>query len=444
MVGEPIDTGVFEALCSAIERLCQTYKSNWDVEWSVDHAGKLWLLQARPITRTVLIPAGDTAELSIPASPGTAHGPAFLVEDDDASALQEGDVLVAEITEVDFVPAMKRAAAIVTEHGGMLSHAAIVARELGKPCVVGVTGALAKLDPGADTTVDGTTGIVSQGNLHLGTASHEEIDWRSLCFYDRGIEIPAANHQVYVEALPTGMVAYSADDMTPAERLDIESALRHQFRRPVAIVEDQKLLWYREWRRWDQMPVVSFLESMFISAISQWNRDGLAQAIAALKTIAAESTQTNHVSKSHELYVCEVGAALHALCGVAVEGIGAWASYRDTLPWRRRHKLRYDQMLILSPADKRVDPRLARVLGCLEVLSKLRNESYPYFVETGAFTVEYFQTRAALVTAVCEEQGLIYADETTSLDEIYALGTFRRNHSDWLERAIQQLGLQNR
>jgi pyruvate,water dikinase len=437
--GRPIDSGAFDTVCKTIERLCRNYDGAWDIEWSIDDDGTLWLLQMRPITRTVLIPDTETSGTSVPASPGTASGPAFLVDDDDASALNEGDVLVAEITEVDFVPAMKRAAAIVTEHGGMLSHAAIVARELGKPCVVGVTGALSMLRPGVNTDVDGTNGIVTQGALALGIHDSQEIDWRSLCFYDRGLEVTAADHAVYVEALPTGLTAYSADELTPQQRTDIERDLRRQFRRPVTLVEDQKLLWYREWRRFDQIPMVSFLHAMFTSAIAAWNAEELIRVIDVVKSLAATSAREPSTSKLHELYTREIGAALHALCGVAVEGIGAWASYRDTALWRQQHGVRYDQMLLLSRDDPRTTPELARTLDCLAVLSTLRNESYPYFIETGAFTLEYFQTRADLVTAVCAEQKLGFIDETSSLDEIYGLAAFRAYHPDWLERAAESV-----
>jgi len=79
--------------------------------------------------------------------------------------VKQGDVLVASMTTPDFVPAMKRAAAIVTERGGRTCHAAIVSRELGIPCVVGVTDAMKKLPVDLEITVDG-----SRGNVHEGRA----------------------------------------------------------------------------------------------------------------------------------------------------------------------------------------------------------------------------------------------------------------------------------
>lgn len=78
-----------------------------------------------------------------PASLGTAVGrPKIVHTEKDMLALKQGEVLVAEMTSPEYVPAMKRAVAIITERGGRTCHAAIVSRELGVPCIVGAEGAV--------------------------------------------------------------------------------------------------------------------------------------------------------------------------------------------------------------------------------------------------------------------------------------------------------------
>ncbi|TAN33400.1 hypothetical protein EPN28_02520 [Patescibacteria group bacterium] len=94
----------------------------------------------------------------IGASPGRARGPARLVAKAEGAEFNDGEVLVCEMTTVDYVPLMKKAAAIVCEQGGLLSHAAIVARELKKPCVVRVKDAMKKIRDGDIIDVDGDTG----------------------------------------------------------------------------------------------------------------------------------------------------------------------------------------------------------------------------------------------------------------------------------------------
>jgi pyruvate, water dikinase len=138
-----------------------------DVEWAIS-SGTTWLVQARPIT-TLGGPAGESREHEVlarglSAAPGSASGPVrVLLRPEDGNRLADGEVLVAPMTNPDWLPTIRRAAALVTETGGMTCHAAIVARELGVPCVVGVRNATTELRDRTMVTVDGTHGQVTAG-----------------------------------------------------------------------------------------------------------------------------------------------------------------------------------------------------------------------------------------------------------------------------------------
>ena len=144
-----------------------------DVEWATEN-GKIYIVQTRPIT-TLKETAGATHDIDAPvilsgapASPGVASGPVRIVPDpSQIDKVLVGDVLVAEMTTPDFVPAMKRASAIVTDRGGRTAHAAIVSRELGIPCVVGCERATAILKDGQIITVDGGNGKVYDGKIEV-------------------------------------------------------------------------------------------------------------------------------------------------------------------------------------------------------------------------------------------------------------------------------------
>jgi pyruvate, water dikinase len=159
----------------AIER---EYRAPQDTEWAFDPAGKIWMLQSRPITTIGGAPQPEEGPPSasqadegalllrgLGAAPGRASGAARLLSSlDDAPKLGDGDVLVTHMTSPDWVPLMRKAAAIVTDSGGMTCHAAIVSRELGIPCVVGTGEATKKLRDGELITVDATAGAIREGS----------------------------------------------------------------------------------------------------------------------------------------------------------------------------------------------------------------------------------------------------------------------------------------
>jgi pyruvate, water dikinase len=154
-------------------RLEDHYKFPQDIEWAKE-GGRLYIVQTRPVT-TIKEQKKETTQITAPvllsgapASPGIAYGTVKIVADaGQIDKVLQGDVLVAEMTTPDFVPAMKRAAAIVTDRGGRTAHAAIVSRELGIPCVVGTGNAMATLKDGQVITVDGSTGKVYNGKIEV-------------------------------------------------------------------------------------------------------------------------------------------------------------------------------------------------------------------------------------------------------------------------------------
>ncbi|MFW1078424.1 phosphoenolpyruvate synthase [Vibrio parahaemolyticus] len=157
------------------------YQRPMDIEWAKDGIdGKLYIVQARPetvcsqteqnvIERYELNNKADVLVEGRAIGQRIGKGPVRLVDSlDQMSLVQEGDVLVTDITDPDWEPVMKKASAIVTNRGGRTCHAAIIARELGIPAIVGCGDATSKLTDGATVTVscsEGETGYVYQGDL---------------------------------------------------------------------------------------------------------------------------------------------------------------------------------------------------------------------------------------------------------------------------------------
>ena len=169
-----------EALARQAVAIEEHYGRPMDIEWGKDgEDGRIYILQARP--ETVKSRAGRTQVrfslkerapvLSRGRSIGqrVGAGPARVVSSvAEMSLVQPGEVLVADMTDPDWEPVMKRAAAIVTNRGGRTCHAAIIARELGIPAVVGCGSATQEIPRGEEVTVscaEGEEGFVYQGRL---------------------------------------------------------------------------------------------------------------------------------------------------------------------------------------------------------------------------------------------------------------------------------------
>ena len=168
------------------------YKRPMDIEWGKDGTdGKLYILQARPETvqsrsgniihrftlrsRSTVVTTGRSIGHKI------GSGIAKVISDvSEMNRIQDGDVLVSDMTDPDWEPVMKRASAIVTNRGGRTCHAAIIARELGIPAVVGCGDATKIIQDGSPVTVscaEGDEGFVYEGALKF---DEQEIELDSL------------------------------------------------------------------------------------------------------------------------------------------------------------------------------------------------------------------------------------------------------------------------
>lgn len=172
-------------LADYAKKIEKHYGCYMDMEWGVDErTNKIWILQARPETvwsrrnkeggakvqesKSMTTTDHKVIVKGLPASPGRVSGRVHVILDPSRiDEFKEGEILVTEMTAPDWVPAMKKAKAIVTDSGGMTCHASIVSRELGIPCIVGTKSrgeaATVTIPDGIDVTIDATHGVVYEG-----------------------------------------------------------------------------------------------------------------------------------------------------------------------------------------------------------------------------------------------------------------------------------------
>ncbi|HSN57045.1 MAG TPA: phosphoenolpyruvate synthase [Candidatus Sulfomarinibacteraceae bacterium] len=233
------------------------YRRPMDIEWAKDGgSGELFILQARPETvhsqkkaatvRTYrLLEEGPERVAGLAIGQGVAAGPVRrIASPDEAGDFDKGSVLVTGMTDPDWVPLMERAAAIVTDHGGRTSHAAIVSRELGIPAVVGTGDATGVLGDGDEVTVSclgGDRGVVYEGELdfeaedldlddvpktstdvlmNIGSPSAAMRWWRLPC---RGIGLARMEYLInnVIEVHPMALVRFDeVEDAAARERIE--------------------------------------------------------------------------------------------------------------------------------------------------------------------------------------------------------------------------------
>lgn len=173
-----------ESLAKMVVTIEKHYQRPMDVEWAKDgNDGRIYIVQARPETvqsRTkknvretfVLKQKGELISVGRAIGSKIGQGKVRLLNSlDQMNKFQEGDVLLTDMTDPDWEPIMKRASAIITNRGGRTCHAAIIARELGIPAVVGCGDATEKVEEGTEVTVSCAQG--DEGNIYAGLLDFE-------------------------------------------------------------------------------------------------------------------------------------------------------------------------------------------------------------------------------------------------------------------------------
>lgn len=207
-----------------------------DIEWARDgRTGELFVVQARPETvesrrspgmldRWTLGAPGEVLLTGQAIGAGIGAGPARVVHDvGELGDFQHGDVLVARMTDPDWVPVMRKAAAIVTDDGGRTCHAAIVSRELGVPCVVGAGTATTALRGGVSVTVscaEGTEGQIYRGVLPF---QRTAVDMRALPRTTTSVQVNLADPGMafHVGQLPVAGVGLARQEFIIANALGV-------------------------------------------------------------------------------------------------------------------------------------------------------------------------------------------------------------------------------
>lgn len=255
------DKMLFVDLINNLKNIKTKTSEELDMEWCITESGEAYFVQARPITKKIII--REKMSTGAIASPGYCSDMIYTIDediDDDEMIEQKikdfptGAILLAKTTDTNYVPAMKRASGIITTEGSVLSHAAIIAREFGIPCITGYKDAFKIFKDGKVATIDTNNKSIIYDDKIISFGTGKEINLLELYNFDNIVEERVDDNLILVESVEDEFGIHIDDSLEQSEIDKIEIFIRKKYRKSPIILKDQKFLWYTEFERYKKFP----------------------------------------------------------------------------------------------------------------------------------------------------------------------------------------------
>ncbi|MGH3620638.1 MAG: PEP/pyruvate-binding domain-containing protein [Sciscionella sp.] len=401
-----------------------------DIEWAIAD-DKLWLLQSRPITAPVTVQdepvATDTNALltGFGASPGHVTANVRILRESD-DPFEPGAILVAANTDTDFLPAMHQASGFVTEEGGLLSHAALVARELDLPCIVGAAQATTTLSDGQLVTIDGGTGLVYAGNTEpTGTTSPVTYDFTGLYCFDTVHELIVDSVSIIVEPSADGYAVWLPPSEDESRQQELAPTLRKQLAAPVRFPVSDKYPIYIAYAR--RMRESTAFRTAFGKLLATtWTLDAhelhqILQMLLAHSQACLTATERESDPLVAYLLLDTVGGNYLLGNTIFPEGYGIRAVYQAISPRASRAGTGVSNYLV--DAHYADDP----AVRYYTLLAETRASSYPAYVAFGGTDDPYYERLNAARERLATNLGVKGQDRETVQTAIAAAAQAQPN-----------------
>ena len=379
-----------------------------DIEWCIDKNGNPYFVQARPITSTVFINR-QTNNSGIIASRGYAEAETYVIDENQSDEeieksikdFKEGSILVAGVTETLYMPAIKKAKGIITEEGSALSHAAIVSRELGIPCIAGYKDAISAFPTGTKIILDASNGKIISNGIENSINSKKSFEYGELYCFDNGVKVDFDGTIVFFETTPNGMMLYmSSDEATPKKMEEIEKFARKNFNCSPEQHFDDKNLWYLEIERFKKLPYFNDMCNEMHDIVKE-------QSIEKLDKFYSRNLQMLSALVDYKKYECnnskekliidEIGAAVNLILDALLPlGYALRECYISSMQDLNKNGININDLLSLNVQDLK-DESLVKTKLFLDKVAINRNEVYEKICKIGATSPEYFEEREKLI-----------------------------------------------
>lgn len=399
--GDIQDQSIITSLLESINKINKFFQKGMDIEWCIDNNNITTIVQARPITKHILIPEINKNS-GIIASIGNCKGKTFVINSDlDDNELiplinsfPEGSILIAPFTDTQYMPAINKAVGIITEEGSILSHAAIISREKGIPCVVAFKNASKFFPTGTDVSLNTATGEIKSENFSS-KCEDRDLDWESLYIFDNLDEDATIdNCRILVERSvfdKNDVVVHTPYEVTSNQYNNIEYYIRKKYHQPAKFCASEKYLWFDEYERFSNYKIFNKYLKLCKDICKEQSIEKLKQLYQLILNTAEHIVQlkqiTNNPSTTFELE--EILASLHLIAdSIIPDGYGLLSVYNKVLSFQ---SVSFKEFL--NGNFDKTNTELVECFNFLKTISHFRNTICQQFVDIGAYSFDYFDDR---------------------------------------------------
>lgn len=398
------DISRLDGLLKELEAVIYKFESPMDIEWCLDKNGETYLIQARPITKVVFLNKKSSTE-AVAASIGQAKGKTFTIGNDleegeltqKLKDFPEGAILVAEYTDTQYLPAIEKASGILTEEGSILSHAAIISREKGIPCIVGYNNACKLFPTGTEITLDATNGkVISSDTTVEAKGRVKDIDWGSAYCFDSINGVLINGKKVLFETTLDGLAVHLPGNMSSEDLEKVETLARKFYHTSPTRYQDDKYLWYFEKGRFENFPFFNEIIKISKTIAKELDQAGMVDFYEklTLQAKALVDKRVNISNASERFLIDEVMVSIYFVLNMLLpEGDGLKSVYLSSIPLLYEKGKSFTDFLSghVNLGDN--DDALKKSQEFLKVMVERRNIICGNFVEMGAMRYDYFDDR---------------------------------------------------
>jgi len=424
--GKTLEIGGIKNLIPHIQTIINQGDEAMDLEWCITDDNKPYLVQARPITKRVLI-ADSKSENGIIASPGIVEGKSYVIDDDleDEEVLEliknfpEGAILIASLTNTQYLPAIEKARGIITEEGSILSHAAIVSREMNIPCIVNYKEALELFPTGTQMTLDASNGKIMTSHYESNINLTKEMEFGDLYCYDYIIPFKIEDEIVLFEPALDGLVVHVDEEAKPTFLEEVDYLTRKTFGKSPLFLQTTKYPWFFELERFKKLPYFNELYNVAIELAKEKDCQKTNEFYESVVETEKKLVEFKNSCNEEVLrrFAEEVCVAWYFIVDMVLPlGYGLRETYKDTISVLSATNQKYGDLVNNNLSVYDDEGILMINQNYLNCLSKNRNEICEKIVEIGGMSYTYFEEREEAIQKLIDSDA---DEEQEIMNEFY-------------------------